>query len=218
MALESSPPNTINVPVAQLQAMEADRARVQEMLAQRELDATAANIRATAASGAVDQLARSHRQEIEQERQRAATIAAKAELASALARQPLLPHAVDQLASILSKDITATPDGRGGFSILSKDYKDVSTFVTETLAQPTFSHFRSDLQPPAPPVNRPTQPATDLPEPKNYGEFVLAEAAKQRSAEAARAAAKPATLDMAQPFGIPQGRPAYGSPLFSRPR
>jgi hypothetical protein len=213
-----APSATVMVSAAQLAQMQADQAKVQEMLAQREIEATAANIRATAASGQIESLARSHRAEIEAERNRAAAIAAKAELASALARQPILPHAVEQLTSILGSDITATPDGKGGFTVLSKDYRDVTSYVTATLAAPDFAHFRSDTKPAIAPVNRPNPAAPELPtEPKNHGEFIVAMAKQRREAESARAASVPASMDPSQSFclGTRKG-PAWGSPFFGR--
>jgi hypothetical protein len=204
---------TVMVTTAQFAEMKANQAKVEEMLAAREIEATAANIRATAASGQVEQLARSHRQEIEQERQRAASIAAKAELATALAKQPLLPHAIEQLSSLLAPEITATDNGRGGFNILSRDYKDVSTFVADTLASTSYSHFRADAKP-QPPVNRPTPTAPQFPEPKNAGESIIAAAQARREAEAAARAGTSAATDMSQGFGIPSGKPAWSNMGF----
>jgi hypothetical protein len=222
MALETHP-TTVSIPREQLAQMEADRRQVQELLAQRELDATSANIRAQAAAGQVEQLARSHRQEIEAERNRAAQIAAKAELATALSRQPLLPHAAEQLTSILGSHISASPDGKGGYNVLSKDYRDVSTYVSDTLASPEFSHFRSDVKPQSP-VNRPNQPApeTSIEQPRNFGEALVANYQQQRQAtEAANSATDP-RMDLSKPMGLgpARGGPAWGSafPGMGRPR
>ena len=221
MALESTP-GTVLVPAAQFAEMRANQAKVEEMLAAREIEATAANIRATAASGQVEALARSHRAEIEQERQRAAAIAAKSELTAALAKQPVLPAAVDQLTSILGSEISASPDGRGGYNVMSKDYRPVAEFVQSKLADPSFSHFRSDVRP-QPPVNRPTPPPTELiAEPANLGQAFIANFQKQRQAVESKNSATDPRLDPSQSFGLGQSRggPAWGGALpgLGRPR
>jgi hypothetical protein len=217
MALETNP-SVVHIPVEQLRQMEADRIQVQQMLAQKELDATAANIRAEAALGRADTLARNHRAEVEAERARAAAFATKAELSRALASQPLVPGGAEQLTSLWNNQLRADPT-TDGFNVRTDSFQDVTTFVTSQLARPEYAHYRRDTQP-APPVNRPAPTVLDSPteQPRNYGEYIVQMAAQHRAAEADRAAAKPATLDMSQGFGIPNGRPVYGSPLFSRPR
>ena len=182
--------------------MEADRANVQQLLAQRELDATAANIRAQAASGQIEQLARTHRQEIEQERQRAASIAAKAELTAALAKQSLVPHSVEQLTAILAlRTLPPQSIHDREMTVRSKDYRDVSTYVESKLSDPSYAHFRSDKQPPAP-VNKPAPNTPELPTdvPTLGHAFIANHLAKQQAQSAGKEGLSP-LQDMSQGIG-----------------
>ncbi len=217
MPLDNTQPQTVMVPVAQLQQMQADQAKVQELLAQRDLDATAATIRAQAAIGQVESLARTHRAEVEAERQRAATIAAKAELTAALAKQPLVPHGVDQLTAILGSDITATPDSKGGFTVLSRDYRDVESYVQARLADPHFAHFRSDRQQAPTPVTKPSAPPMELPaEPRSLSEAFIANFQMQQQAREAGRVSNDPRLDPSRAVGLRKNNangPAIGGLL-----
>jgi hypothetical protein len=220
MSLESHPPDKVLVSTAELAQMRADQQKIQELATAREVEASAATLRAAAVSGQFEQMARSHRQEIEQERNRAAAIAAKAELASALAQQPLVPAAAGQLASILSSEIISTPDGRGGYQVLSKDYRSVGEFVQSKLADPAYAHFRAD-QKPAPPVNRPNQPSTELPaEPRTLSEALIATHQHFQAAHQSAGEQKSPLLDPSQGFGgFGRKGPSWGGlPGFGRPR
>ena len=96
MPLDNTQPQIVMVPVARLQQMQADQAKVQELSAQSPLGCNGRNHTAQAAIGQVESwlapIALKSRRA-----KRAATIAAKAELTAALAKQPLVPHGVDQL-------------------------------------------------------------------------------------------------------------------------
>jgi hypothetical protein len=223
MALESIPaPATVLVPVAQLAQMQADQAAVQQMLAQKELEATASAIRATAASGQVEQLARTHRQELETERQRAANVAKQAELTQVLARQDLVPSAVGQLSQLWSNSLIAEPQGNS-FAVRTSTYQDVPTFVQEQLSKPEYAHYRNNL-PTSAPVNRPSQPGqpattTVAEEPKNLGAALVANFQAQKQARDSQIAATHSSADMSQSFGLGARRgPAWGSPLFGTSR
>jgi hypothetical protein len=211
MALDTNP-TTVMVPVAELAQMRADQKQIQELAAAREVEASAATLRASALSGQFEAMARSHRAEIEAERNRAGAIAAKAELATALAQQPLLPAAVGQLASILGPDVVATPDGKGGFQVLSKDYRSVGEFVQSKLADPAYAHFRADIKPQSP-VNRPNQPSpeTSIAEPSNLGHALIQNYQSQRQAADAQKSGIDPRLDPSQSFGL--GGARGGSPL-----
>jgi hypothetical protein len=213
MALESSP-QTVMVPVAQLAEMRASQAKMEEMLAARELETTTATLRAASVSGQFEQLASSHRQELQAERNRAAQIAARAELTSELSKQQLVPHAAEQLASILGSELITSPDGQGNYRVMSRDYRPVGEYIQAKLADPAYAHFRAD-QKPAAPVNRPNQPAPDtsIEQPRNFGEALIANFQSQRqAAEAANSATDP-RMDLSKPMGLgpARGGPAWGS-------
>jgi hypothetical protein len=205
MALETTP-TTVMVRVEELNQMRANQQQIQEMLAARELEATSATLRATAVSGQFEQLARSHRQEIETERQRAASFAAKSELARSLASQPLVPGGAEQLTSIWSGQLRADPTA-DGFNVRTESFQDVNTFVTSQLSRPEFAHFRRDTQPTAP-VNRPTQPSpeTSIAEPSNLGQALIQNYHSQRQAVDASKSGIDPRLDPSQSFGLGNAR------------
>jgi hypothetical protein len=218
MALEINP-STIHVPVEQLRQMEADRIQVQQLLAQKELDATAANIRAEAALGRADNLARSHRAEVEAERAKASAFATKAELSRALASQPLVPGGAEQLTSLWSNQLRADQTA-DGYSVRTDTFQDVPTFVASQLSKPEYAHYRRDTQP-APPVGRPAPTVLDSPavEPRNHGEYLVMMAQQQRQAAEAKNSATDPRLDPSQSFGLGSRKgPAWGGSLFGRGR
>jgi hypothetical protein len=189
MPLEPAPaPTTVNVSAAELKELQSAAAQYQQLIAQKELEATAANIRAAQAAGETEALARQHRQNIEAERARAASVAKKAELAQALAGRPLVPGAASQLSHLWNSELhaDATTDG---FAVRTAGFQDVNTFVTEQLARPEYSHFLAN-SPATPPATRPATPGaaapatpTPQPEPVDLGSRLLAEYQQRRAAQ-----------------------------------
>jgi hypothetical protein len=211
-------PQTVQVPAATLAQMQADSAQLQQLVAQRELDAAAANIRAQAAAGQVESLARSHRQEIEAERERAGNVAKRAELALALSQHQLAPGAVGQLAELWSGTLRVDPSPNG-YAVRTASYQDVPTFVSEQLSRPEYAHFKGGSQPAAPASTgapaAPAQPAEQPAPPKNYGEAILFHAA---AAKAARDAANTGhtTTDLSKGFGLGKGPAVPSFALLAR--
>jgi hypothetical protein len=199
---------TVMVPVEQLRQMEANAAQLQQLVSQRELDASTASLKASAASGQLESLARQHRQELEQERARAGNVAKRAELAQALSQQQLAPGAASQLTELWSGSLHADPSPTG-YSVRTAGYQEVGAFVSEQLSRPEYAHFKvSGSQPAAPatsgnPAAQPAQPAQP-PAPQNYGEAILQRAAAAKAAREAAAPSHPLS-DMSKGFGLGRG-------------
>jgi hypothetical protein len=109
---------------------------------------------------------------------------------------PLRPGALEQLVEVLRPSVTLAGGRVAGPSAIP-----IGEFVRQTLAQPTFSHFRIEDTAPDP-------SAKELLPGENLGVAALRCFAAGQAASQAKAAATDPRTDLSVPFGIrPRARP-----------
>lgn len=213
-------PQTVTIPLEQLQAFAALQARLSQVEAeQRQRDADAQRERADllVKKGEVEAAMKLLREQSEQQLQaertrqaqteeRAKRYALDGELSRALAAQPLASRAaVQQLATLFRPEFQVQEEG-GSFAVRTPTYQSVDAFVTEKLAQPEFAHFvRAGTQGgtggnTGGHQERPTPPAQ---QPAGR-ELTMGERAIEFMKQQKEAAAKggDASVNMALPFGL----------------
>lgn len=205
----------INLPVAEFQQLQAQKAEFEKLTAARELEAASANARLAISRGEVDNVVRQTRQEVAEANAKAARFAAKSELATALAGHQLNNGAAEQLGVILGSQISGELATDGTFIARTPTFQSVKDFVAAKLQDESFRHFLASGQPANRPatLGHPAQPGTPaaMPEPANLGQAVVLRAQMEREARANQGKADGRT-DPSQPFGLGKGGPpAFGS-------
>jgi hypothetical protein len=125
--------------LATYEAQEAERARAVRDAEQRQL----------AEKGKIDEIMRAHQLQLEAERKRVAEMGermARTErdraISAALAGQPLVEHAAEDLARLWADEFEASEGADGRMVVRAKlDYRDPSTVIAERLASPRYAHF-----------------------------------------------------------------------------
>jgi hypothetical protein len=199
--------NLVSIPAETLAALQNAAAQAQATIAAKESEARAADARAMISRGETEAVLKRHQTEIAETKAKTAKLAVATELSRALASQPLNPHAVSQLETILGSELVAdeTPTG---FSVRTRDFRDVNSYVASRLATPEFAHFKANGGQSAPatasnPAPAPAQPAQPQ-EPRNYGEAILFQAAAAKAAREAASTSDPRT-DMSRGIGLGKG-------------
>jgi len=103
------------------------------------------------------------------------------------------PTAAAQVKALLANDVRLQPDEAGRLTAVGPSLKPLGSFISETLAKPEWSRFRTGSSP----VSSPFMPSGGAP--RTLGEHLIAQAHQ------ARAAAGDARVDMGQRFGLGRG-------------
>jgi hypothetical protein len=214
-------PQTVTIPVDQLQQFAQTQARLAQLEAeqrQREEASQAEQARLLAAKGQVEEALQSIQTQSEAKlraeaearmrtEERAKRYALDNELSRALSMHPLLPGTTDQLAMILRGGLQVQAEGES-YVVRTPTFVSVTDHVAQTLSRPEFAHF---LRPtgaggtagsgatqaiPTPAAN-PALP----PQPKNFGEAIILQ---MNEVNKSAATADPRT-DMSKGFGLGRG-------------
>jgi hypothetical protein len=193
-ATTNAPPQTVIIPIDQLNAfaaMQARLAKVEEEQQRRDEAARVENIKVLAAKGQVEEALRTQREEaqriLEAERairvqieERAKRYALEGELARTLASQPLVAGGAEQLTQLWRDQFLVEPQG-SSFSVRTQDFRSVGDFISAQFSRPEYAHFLRAQNPSGGtgggmatqmPHTTPPNPATDA-QPKNMSEAVL---------------------------------------------
>jgi hypothetical protein len=202
-ASTATAPQTVTIPLEQLQVFTALQSRVAQLeteKTQREQQAREEQVKLLAAKGEAENAVKALRDakdaEIQSERarllqteERAKRYALDGELARALASQPLVSAAAaSQLANIFRNEFQVHAEG-DSFNVRTATYETPSQFVASQLAKPDFAHFvRASSQGGTggqTAQTAATPPATPAPEPqpKNMGEAVILHMQGMKKAE-----------------------------------
>jgi hypothetical protein len=192
-------PQTVTIPLDQLNAftaMQARLAKVEEEQARRETAVREEQVKILAAKGQVEEALRTQREEaqraLEAERvqraqieERARRYALDGELARALGSQPLVAGGAEQLTHLLRDHFVVEPQGNS-FQVRAQDFRSVGDYIGAMLGRPEFAHFLRAQNPAGGTgvvggQSIPTPPAHQAPpvEPKNFSEAVLMQYATQ---------------------------------------
>jgi hypothetical protein len=196
----------INLPVAEYQQLQAQKAEFEKLTAARELEAASANARLAISRGEIDSVVRQTRAEVADAKAKAASFAARSELATALAGHQLSTGSAEQLATILGNQITGEIAPDGTFASRTPTYQSVKDFVASKLAEPTYQHFLASGKPAA--QSNPGNPAAPgassnpFPQPTNFGQAITAKMHQSYHENRERLAAADPRSDMSVPFGL----------------
>jgi hypothetical protein len=187
-------PQTVTIPVEQLQAFTSVQSRLSQLEAEqrnREAAAQQEQAKILAQKGEVENALRMLREQSEQQVQveraklsateeRAKRYALEGELSRVLSSQNLVPGGVDQLSRLWRPEFQVQAEGES-FVVRTPAFQSVNEFVHSQLSRPEYAHFiRSSNQggtagttgghqvPPTSPAN-PAPP----PQPKTMGEAVI---------------------------------------------
>jgi hypothetical protein len=215
---QSAHPQTVTIPLEQLQTFTSIQARLAQVEAeqrQRDDAARVEQVKLLAQKGEIENALRIQREQAEQqinsERAQRATIEDRAkryaldgELARVLASQPLVPGGADQLTQLWRSQFTVEAQG-DSFAVRTPTFQSVRDFVATQLAQPQYAHFiRSTNQggtagttgahqaDPTPPVH-PAAP----PQPRTLGEAVILHMQSLKGG-----AGTDPRLDLSSPMGL----------------
>jgi hypothetical protein len=215
-AVETAQPQTVTIPLDQLNAftaMQARLAKVEEEQQRREAAAREEQVKILAAKGQVEEALRQQREEaqraIDTERvqraqveERAKRYALDGELARALATQPLVAGGAEQLTHLL-RDHFVVEQAGNSFQVRTQDFRSVGDYIGAMLGRPEYAHFLRAQNPiggtggpggqstPTAPAN----PAAPV-EPKNFSEAVIMQM------QANQKAATDPRLNPTVPFGL----------------
>jgi hypothetical protein len=213
-------PQTITIPLDQLNAFTAMQTRLAKMeadQAQRDQAAKEAEVRLMAEKGKVEEALRLQREEADQRlnterltrtqlEERAKRYALDGELSRVLAGQPLVEGGADQLTELWRNKFTVEAQG-DSFAVRTPGYQTVQEFVTGQLSDKRYSHFLRAQNPQGGTAGgmtsgslaQPTNPANPAEAPKfrNFGEAIVAQV------QASRQQLVDPSLDPRLPFGLP---------------
>jgi hypothetical protein len=214
--VQVSPPQTVTIPLDQLNAfmaMQARLAKVEEDQQRHEAAAREEQVKILAAKGQVEEALRTQREEgqraLEAERvqraqteERAKRYALDGELARVLSSQPLVAGGAEQLTQLLRDHFVVEPHGNS-FHVRTQDFKSVGNYIGAMLGRPEYAHFLRAQNSGGGAgggggLSAPTSPAIPAApvEPKNFSEAVI-----MQMATAARTTADP-RLTPAVGFGL----------------
>jgi hypothetical protein len=221
----SDQPQTVTIPVVELQQLTQVQARLAQLESeqrQREEAAQAEQARLLAAKGQVEEALKAIQAQSEarlraesesrlRTEERAKRYALDNELAKALAMHAILPGTADQLTMILRGQLQVQEEGEK-YVVRTPTFVAAADHVAQTLAKPEFAHF---LRPHSAGGTAgtgatqaaPTPAANPVPDllPKNFGEAIIL----QIQAQQASKGAIDSRTDMSQSFGLGKGvRPA----------
>jgi hypothetical protein len=211
-------PQTVTIPLDQLQAFTATQARLAQMEAeqrQREETAQAEQARLLAAKGQVEEALKSIQAQSEvklraeaearlRTEERAKRYALDNELSKALSMHPLLAGTSDQLTAILRGQLQVVEEGEK-YVVRTPGFVSAIDHVATTLGKPEFAHFLRPHSAGGTAASGSTQaaptPAANLaapPVPKNFGEAIILQMAEIGKGQTAVDPAK----DMSRSFGL----------------
>ena len=188
-------PQTVTIPLDQLQAFTAVQARLAQMEAEqrsRDEASRAEQVKLLAQKGEIENALRIQREEaqrqIEGERasrsaieERAKRYALEGEVSRVLASQSLVPGGAEQLSQLWRSQFVVEPQGES-FVVRTPTFQSVSDFVAAQLARPEYAHFIRASNPAGGTAGTtgahqaaPTSPANPplAPQPKNFGEAIV---------------------------------------------
>jgi hypothetical protein len=189
-------PQTVTIPLEQLQTFTSVQARLAQMEAdQRARDAatTAEHVKLLAAKGEIEKALLTQREDgqknLDAERAiraalevRAKRYALDGEVSRVLASQPLVPGGAEQLTQLWRDQFVVEPQG-DSFQVRTPAFQSVGDFVKANLARPEYAHFIRASNPgggtagaiSSAASDAPTAPANPAvaPQPKNFGEAII---------------------------------------------
>jgi hypothetical protein len=216
-------PQTVTIPLEQLQTFTSVQARLAQMeLDQRTRDdkATADRVTLMAQKGEIEKAMQIQREEAQKQldaervshaatNDRAKKYALDGEVSRVLASQPLVPGGAEQLTQLWRSQFVVEPAGEG-FAVRTPTFQSVGDFVTAQLARPEYAHFIRASNPSGGTAGgggggslaAPTSPANPaaVAQPKNFGEAIvlqMAEIQKKNNPDN--------RLDPSQAMGISRG-------------
>jgi hypothetical protein len=194
-AATTAQPQTVTIPLEQLQAFTSVQARLAQMESdQRSRDdaARAEQVKLLAQKGEIENALRIQREEAQKQldserasrsavEERAKRYALDGEVSRVLASQPLVPGGADQLTQLWRSQFVVEPQG-DSFTVRTPTFQSVGDFVTAQLARPEYAHFVRASNPgggtagatgahQAAPTS-PANPAAPI-QPKNFGEAII---------------------------------------------
>ena len=188
-------PQTVTIPLEQLQTFTSVQARLAQMEAdQRSRDeaARAEQVKLLAQKGEIENALRLQREEaqkaLDAERssravveERAKRYALEGEVSRVLASQPLVPGGAEQLTQLWRNQFVVEPQGES-FTVRTPTFQSVGDFVAAQLARPEYAHFIRASNPGGGTAGTtgahqvaPTSPANPAAptQPKNFGEAII---------------------------------------------
>jgi hypothetical protein len=191
----SAAPQTVTIPLEQLQVFTSVQARLAQLEAEqrnRDETARAEQVKLLAAKGEIENALRIQREEaqkaIDTERssraaveERAKRYALDGEVSRVLASQPLVPGGADQLMQLWRNQFVVEPKG-DSFTVRTPTFQSVGEFVQAQLVRPEYAHFIRASNPGGGTAGTtgahqaaPTSPAAPAPpiQPKNFGEAII---------------------------------------------
>jgi hypothetical protein len=188
-------PQTVTIPLEQLQAFTSVQARLAQMESdQRSRDdaARAEQVKLLAQKGEIENALRIQREEAQKQldserasrsavEERAKRYALDGEVSRVLASQPLVPGGAEQLTQLWRSQFVVEPQG-DSFNVRTPTFQSVGDFVAAQLARPEYAHFVRASNPgggtagatgahQAAPTS-PANPAAPI-QPKNFGEAII---------------------------------------------
>jgi hypothetical protein len=189
-------PQTVTIPVEQLQMFTSVQARLAQMEAdQRQRDETArtAQIKLIADKDGIERALNEQREDARKQiaeanaartvtEERAKRHAVKSELVTHLSGYNLVPDGLEQLTELFSKHLAVDPRGES-FAVTGPNYQPVKDFIAEKLGSNGYAHFVRASNPNggtagggssgAASTPTPSATATQEPPPKNFGEAIV---------------------------------------------
>ncbi len=187
-------PQTVTIPLEQLQAFTSIQARLAEHEEQTRRAAAEAQRREAEVlaergnlQDALRQLREQSEQQLQAERQKAVEVQQRAqqyaldsELSRALSGENLVPGGVEQLSRLFRGDFVVEPQG-SAFQVRTPTYQSVPEYIKAQLGRPEYAHFLRAQNPGGGTASgQPTQtppaaadPAPPAPQPRNMGEAVI---------------------------------------------
>jgi hypothetical protein len=179
--------------------------------ARQAADATA-EARRMIERGQTDAVLHAHKVQLAQAQDRAKKFAIGSALDQAIASQNLKPGTAGQVRALLADQLVAD-ETSSGYSVRTQDFRDVQSYVSQTMASPNYAHFLASGTPQAA-SNPGTPPApAGAPEaPRNVGEAICMQAAHDRAQQKA-AQPNPAAQGGSMVYNgrvVPMPSPAFG--------
>lgn len=187
-------PQTVTIPLEQLQAFTSIQARLaehEERMRREAQDVQRREAEVLAERGHLQEALRQLREQSEQQlmaerqkqvevQQRASQYALDSELSRVLAGENLVPGGVEQLSRLFRSDFVVEPQGHA-FVVRTPSYQSVPDYIKAQLSRPEYAHFLRPHSPgggtaagqtvqatQTPPANPPLGP-----QPRNMGEAVI---------------------------------------------
>src|SRR5271163_1561193 len=189
------PPQTVTIPLEQLQTFTSVQARLAQLEAeqrQRDESARAEQVKLMAAKGEIENALRLQREEAQKQldaerssraavEERAKRYALDGEVSRVLASQPLVPGGAEQLTQLWRNQFIVEPQGES-FTVRTPTFQSVGDFVAAQLSRPEYAHFVRASNPGGGTAGAtgahqtaPTSPANAAAptQPKTFGEAII---------------------------------------------